>query len=88
MNKKNKWTDRVVVTLLFLLAFIGTWLALSFGVPYFRLKMDPADGDFFGASLRHMAVSKSLACLGVGAIVALIPRVLGKDGGGDRERRL
>lgn len=87
MNKKNKRTGRVVVTLLFLLAFIGTWFALSFGVPYFRLKMDPADGDFLGASLRHMAVSKFLASAGVGVMVAFMPRVLGKDGD-DRERRL
>lgn len=75
MNKKNKRADRVLTMLLFLFAFVGTWCLMSFGVPSLRIKMDSADGDFFGASLRHMAFLKLLGSVGLGAVVAAIPRV-------------
>ncbi|MBD5098068.1 MAG: hypothetical protein HDT35_00645 [Clostridiales bacterium] len=78
MNKKNEWADRALTMLLFLFAFVGTWCLLSFGVPSLRIKMDPADGDFFGASLRHMAFLKFLGSTGLGVVVAMIPRVFNK----------
>lgn len=78
MNKKNKWADWAPTMLLFLLAFVGTWFLLSFGVPSLRIKMDSADGDFFGASLRHMAFLKFLGSTALGMVVAIIPRTLGK----------
>ncbi|MBD5084929.1 MAG: hypothetical protein HDT33_07685 [Clostridiales bacterium] len=78
MNKKNEWADRVLTMLLFLFAFVGTWCLLSFGVPSLRIKMDSVDGDFFGASLRHMAFLKFLGSTGLGVVVAMIPRVFNK----------
>ena len=79
MNKKNKWADRVPTMLLFLIGFVGTWCLMSFGVPSLRIRMDPADGDFFGASLRHMAFLKLLGSAGLGVVMAMTPRVLNRE---------
>ena len=79
MNKKNKWADRVPTMLLFLFGFVGTWCLMSFGVPSLRIKMDPADGDFFGASLRHMAFLKFLGSTGLGVVMAMIPRAFNQE---------
>lgn len=76
MNKKDKWANRVLTILLFLFAFVGTWCLMSFGVPSLRVEMDSVDGDFFGASLRHMAFLKFLGSTGLGVVVAMIPRTL------------
>ena len=78
MNKKNKWTSWAPAMGLFLFAFVGTWCLMSFGVPSLRIKMDSAGGDFFGASLRHMAFLKFLGSTGLGVVVSMIPRTLGK----------
>lgn len=81
MKKKNKWAERVMVIALFLLAYMGTWMALSFGVPYFRVKMDPGNEGYFAATMENLAPVKFAASAAVGVVVALIPRTFGKSDG-------
>ena len=60
----------VPTMILFLAAFIGTYLALSYWVPGLRIKLEAGAVTYFFASMRHMAWFKSLISLAVGFLLA------------------
>ena len=56
--------------ILFLVAFIGTYLGLCYLIPGLRIKLEAGAVTYFFASIRHMAWFKSLISLAVGFLLA------------------
>lgn len=77
MLKKDR-SDWAVIMLLFLLGFMGTYLALSYAVPMFRLPLDTPTENYAAENLRHMFLPKCAGSLVVGAVMGMIPRTLSK----------
>ena len=58
--------------ILFVVAFVVTYLILCFGIPGMRIKLEAGPAQYFLASVKHMALFKSLISLVVGAILGVL----------------
>ena len=64
--------------ILFIVAFVGTYMIICFGIPGMRIKLEAEPVELFFASIKHMALFKSLISLVVGVLVALLSVLIGK----------
>jgi len=70
---------KALSVVLFVVAFIATYLILCFGIPGMRIKLEAEPAEYFFASIKHMAWLKSLISLVVGAILGTLYIIIGKE---------
>ncbi|MBR6789556.1 MAG: hypothetical protein IKM31_01665 [Oscillospiraceae bacterium] len=71
---------RIILTaVLFAAVFAGSYLAMCYLVPGFRIKLDADAFTYFIESVNHMALFKTIISLAAGAVVcglaAAIPKL-------------
>ena len=69
---------KTISLILFVLAFIAAYLIMCFGIPGLRIKLEAEPAEYFLASIRHMALFKSIVSLIVGIIIGVLPLLIGK----------
>lgn len=78
-KKKTNWSNWFQTFVLFVAGYIGTYFALSYAIPSMRLSVDAMVENYFAENLQHLMFQKSTAAIAVGFVMAMIPRVLGKE---------
>lgn len=63
---------------LFVAVFVATYLIICFCIPGMKIKLEAEPTEYFFASIKHMAVFKSLISLVIGAIFGILSIVVGK----------
>jgi len=64
---------KLVSAILFIIAFIATYLIICFAIPGMRIKLEAAPMEYFIKSISHMAFIKTAASLIVALIIGSIP---------------
>ena len=71
--KKAVWSGA-----LFVLVFVLVYLALCYLVPGLRIKLSAPPGEYFRASVGHMALIKGAVALMAGLLAAALPWLIRK----------
>ena len=69
---------KTVSLVVFLIAFIATYLIICFAIPGMRIKLDAAPMEYFFKSIIHMAFFKTIVSIVAALILGAIPLAFGK----------
>ena len=69
---------KTVSIVLFLIAFISTYLIICFAIPGMRIKLEAEPIEIFFKSITHMVFFKTMISLVVAIIFGAIPLFFGK----------